>query len=160
MDQDNNSKQKIIVAFVMVAAIVIIALGVTFFKGKASDATSDASTTASSDTATTTTSNSSSTASYKDGTYKASGTYLSPGGNEKIDVSLTVKDGIVTDSSVTQTANNQNSANYQAMFKENYKPSVVGKALKDISLSRVSGSSLTSQGFNDALDTIKSQAKA
>lgn len=182
MDQNqdqgpNNSKQKFVVAFVMLAAIVIVALGVTFFQGKNAESSSDApvnaqSTNPSSTTSTSFSSSSSSSATsspsdssvaaseYKDGTYSASGSYVSPGGKEKLDLSLTVKDGVVTGSTVTQVANNRDSANYQTKFREGYKPFVIGKPLSEISLSRVSGSSLTSQGFNEALEDIKSQANS
>ncbi|WP_447589312.1 hypothetical protein [Microbacterium lacticum] len=37
---------------------------------------------------------------------------------------------------------------------------VVGKDIDDVSVSRVAGSSLTSGGFNDALETIKADARA
>ena len=37
---------------------------------------------------------------------------------------------------------------------------VVGKALDDLNVSRVAGSSLTSGGFNAAVDDIKEQAAA
>jgi len=37
---------------------------------------------------------------------------------------------------------------------------VIGKNIADVQLSRVSGSSLTPEGFNNALATIKSQAQS
>ena len=37
---------------------------------------------------------------------------------------------------------------------------VVGKDIDDLSVSRVAGSSLTSGGFNDSLETIKADARA
>jgi hypothetical protein len=178
MDQEvNNNKQKYIAAFVVLASIVIVAFGVTFFKKKESAISTGAESTISgtasgnsnsgatgasaktSASAATQSTPSNTTANYKDGTYSASGSYVSPGGTERISVSVTVKDGVVTDSTVSQVANNRESEEYQAKFRNNYKSQVVGKKLSSISLSRVSGSSLTSGGFNDALDTIKSQAQ-
>jgi uncharacterized protein with FMN-binding domain len=95
---------------------------------------------------------------FEDGTYTASSSYTTPGGSETVDVTLVIKDNIVTDSSVQQTPNDPEAAQYQAEFRQNYKPLVIGKRISDINLSRVSGSSLTSRGFNDAVEQIKNQA--
>lgn len=45
------------------------------------------------------------------------------------------------------------------MFKSGVSSLTVGKDIDDVKLSRVSGSSLTSTGFNSALDTIKTEAR-
>ncbi|HUQ85521.1 MAG TPA: hypothetical protein VM077_04310 [Candidatus Limnocylindrales bacterium] len=97
---------------------------------------------------------------FKDGTYSSDGKYVSPGGEEKIGVTVTLADGIITDAQVETKATRPNTVRYQGMFAENFKPLVVGKKITDVELSRVSGSSLTSGGFNDALEKIKSQAKS
>ncbi|MBC7564941.1 calcium-binding protein [Candidatus Saccharibacteria bacterium] len=97
---------------------------------------------------------------YRDGTYTSTGTYLSPGGQESLDLTVTLKDGIVVNSSIMQTADNGSSREYQSAFASSYKDQVVGKNVNRVSLSRVSGSSLTSNGFNDALDQVKKDAKA
>ena len=98
--------------------------------------------------------------SYKDGTYTQGGTYMSPGGEEKIGVKLTIKDGVVTDSEVTPEAVRPMSQKYQDIFVENYKALVVGKKIADLKLDKISGSSLTPKGFNDAVEKIKAEAKA
>jgi hypothetical protein len=41
-----------------------------------------------------------------------------------------------------------------------YKQYVVGKKIDEVQLTKVSGSSLTPQGFNDALAKIKAEAKS
>lgn len=97
---------------------------------------------------------------YKDGTYTASGGYNSPGGAEAIGVTLTVKNDIVTASSLDTSQTTGVATQYQSQFASGYKPSVIGKKLASISLSRVSGSSLTSNGFNNAVKAIESKAKA
>ncbi len=97
---------------------------------------------------------------YKDGTYTATGHYSSPGGAETIGVSLTLKDGVITDATVTPEATRPMSMRMQGMFTENYKPLVVGKSLDEVSLTKVSGSSLTPKGFNDAVAQIKTEAQA
>ncbi len=101
-----------------------------------------------------------STSTFKDGTYKATGSYTSPGGNEEITVSVTLKDGVVTDTNATSGANDPTAEQYQGEFIAGYKDKVVGKKISAIKLSRVSGSSLTSEGFNSAIQKIQQQAKA
>jgi uncharacterized protein with FMN-binding domain len=97
---------------------------------------------------------------YKNGTYTAAGSYMSPGGLDDLSVSLTLKDDIVTDVSMTPGAHDRRSEQYQAKFMSGYKEYVVGKNIADINLTKVSGASLTPKGFNDALAKIKAQAKA
>jgi hypothetical protein len=52
------------------------------------------------------------------------------------------------------------SQDYQSQFIGGIADAVVGKDIDQISVSRVAGSSLTSGGFNDAIETIKSEAAA
>lgn len=98
--------------------------------------------------------------SYKDGTYKAQGDYFTHAGPESVTVTLTLKDDIVIDSQFQSTPNAMMSGRYMQMFSDNYKPVVIGKDISDLQLGRVSGSSLTPMGFNDAVAKIKAQAKA
>ena len=100
------------------------------------------------------------TSPYKDGTYSATGSYGSPAGTESIGVSVTLKDGIITASTVTEEANDGTSRRYQNMFISGYKTYVTGKSIVNLNLGRVSGSSLTPKGFNQALAKIKSEASA
>ena len=97
---------------------------------------------------------------YKDGTYSATGTYQSPGGTEGITVSLTIKDDVITDATAETQAARPESLKFQGLFKANFKGLVVGKKIDEVNLSKVSGSSLTSGGFNDAVAKIKLEAKA
>jgi uncharacterized protein with FMN-binding domain len=101
----------------------------------------------------------STTAPYKDGTYTATGDYRSPGGNEKIGVTLTLADNTITDVSI-ETFGVDTAAQYQGAFKAGIRSVVVGKKADEVQVSRVSSSSLTSTGFNRALETIKREAKA
>ena len=100
------------------------------------------------------------TSPYKDGTYTATGSYISPGGPDKIGVTLTLADGIVTEASVTPEPGDGQSSRYQAKFASGYKALVVGQNISTLHLTRVSGSSLTPIGFDDALSQIKAQAQA
>jgi hypothetical protein len=107
-----------------------------------------------------TSSSSASSVSYKDGSYSAKGEYESPGGEEGLLVKLTLKSDVVTASSAKSEAGDPEAQIYQQQFINNYKKLVVGKSIDNIKISRVAGSSLTSEGFNDALSQIKQQAKA
>ena len=79
-------------------------------------------------------------------------------GKEVIGVSLTVQNDIITDVSVTPQARDKTSKGYQLMFVDNFKSQVIGKKIADLKLGKVSGASLTTQGFNNAVSIIKSQA--
>jgi len=98
---------------------------------------------------------------YKDGTYSADGNYFSPGGSEQIALRLNIKDDIIADA-VTEanSPSGPTAIRYQAIFVANFKQYVVGKKIDEVKLDKVSGSSLTPKGFNDALNKIKAQAKA
>lgn len=96
---------------------------------------------------------------YTDGTYEAQGSYANPGGQSSVDVTMTVADNIVTEVEVAPGASGT-SLSYQQQFIAGIDASVVGKSLNDIEVTKVSGSSLTSGGFNKALAQIKSEAAA
>jgi len=96
---------------------------------------------------------------YKDGTYTADGSYQTPETVEKISVAITVSQDTVTKVEVTGDPQASETKHYQAQFIGGISAQVVGKKLDDISVSRVSGSSLTSKGFNQALATIRTEAK-
>lgn len=96
--------------------------------------------------------------SWKDGTYQASGTYNSPGGRETVGVTITLANNVITDIVVTPESTNGTSVRYQNQFAEGIAAETVGKPVDSLSVSRVSGSSLTSGGFQEALDVIKADA--
>ncbi len=107
-----------------------------------------------------TTKNTSSKYAYKNGTYTATGSYDSPGGYDQLGVTLTIQNDVITKSSLNMMPGDGRSARYEQMFSDNYLPLVIGKNLSGLNLGKVSRSSLTPQGFNDALNQIRSQAKA
>jgi hypothetical protein len=86
--------------------------------------------------------------------------YTSPGGAESIDVTLTLKDGVVEEAEVVSNATRPISKQMQTSFIGGYKELVVGKKLDEINLTKVSASSLTPKGFNDAVEKIKAQAQS
>jgi uncharacterized protein with FMN-binding domain len=98
--------------------------------------------------------------SYTDGTYTAEGEYTAPSGTESISVELTLASGTVTAVAVTPEATNGNSVRYQTEFADGIAEVVVGENIDDLDVDRVAGSSLTSSGFNEAVETIKDDAAA
>ncbi|NYD76613.1 FMN-binding protein [Arthrobacter cupressi] len=99
------------------------------------------------------------TSGYKDGTYSADGHYESPNGTETVGVQLTLAGGTVTAVEITTHPTNPNTRKFQGEFKDGIAAQIVGKKLDELSVSKVSGSSLTSGGFNEAVKSIKAQAK-
>ena len=96
---------------------------------------------------------------YKDGTYSADGTYVSPNGTETVGVELTLASGTVTDVQITQHPSNPNTRKFQGEFAGGIAGQVVGKSIDQLNVSKVAGSSLTSGGFNQAVEQIKSEAR-
>ena len=97
---------------------------------------------------------------YTDGTYEASGNYTNPHGTETVDVTITLEDDTITAVEVVGHGTDPNTENYQGQFIAGIEDEVVGKKLDEISVDRVGGSSLTSGGFNAAVEEIKADAVA
>ena len=97
---------------------------------------------------------------YTDGEYSASGSYQSPHGTESVDVTLTLEGDKVTALEVVGQGDNPDSKRYQGEFIGGIQAEVVGKDIDELSVDRVAGSSLTSGGFNDAIEQIKAEALA
>jgi uncharacterized protein with FMN-binding domain len=95
---------------------------------------------------------------YKDGTYSAQGAYITPGGKESIGLTVTLRSGIITSTELDQQASGGDTIIYQKKFASGYKAEVVGKNISEVELHRVAGSSLTSNGFNDAIKQIRFDA--
>jgi uncharacterized protein with FMN-binding domain len=135
-------------AFVGVAGMLVLA----GCSGGA-DATGDANS-AGDDSAAT------STGEYTDGTYTAEGSYQTPETLETVSVTLALEDGVVTEVEVTGDPQAPESEQYQGQFIGGIEQEVVGVSIDELDVSRVAGSSLTSGGFNSAVEAIKEQAAA
>lgn len=96
---------------------------------------------------------------YEDGSYAASGEYQSPNGGESIIVELTLAGDIVTAVAVTTNANNPTTERFQGEFRDGIAAEVVGKDIDTLDVTRVAGSSLSSGGFRQALESIKADAR-
>lgn len=99
-------------------------------------------------------------ATYKDGSYSADGNYVSPNGTETVGVSITLAGGAVSDVEITQHPSSPNTRRFQGEFAGGIQSQIVGKKLDEIKVSKVAGSSLTSGGFNQAVEKIKTEARA
>jgi uncharacterized protein with FMN-binding domain len=120
--------------------------------GQASTSSPTSSSTASGSTA-------AGTPAYKDGTYSADGTYTSPNGQETVGVELTLAGDTVSAVNITTHPSNPNTKKFQGEFASGISAQIVGKKIDELNVSKVAGSSLTSGGFNEAVEQIKSQAK-
>lgn len=120
------------------------------------------STPAATDTGSTAPDDSASTGSgtYTDGTYTESVDYQAPSGTETVDVTLTLADGVITEVEVTGHATDPQAKQHQGEFADGIDGVVVGKNIDEIQVDKVGGSSLTSDGFNKAVDLIKADAAA
>jgi uncharacterized protein with FMN-binding domain len=97
---------------------------------------------------------------HADGTYTAEGSYATPETVEAITVTVTLQDDVITAVEVVGDPQRPETEEYQGRFIGGIAEAVVGKDIDAISVSRVAGSSLTSGGFNDAIETIKGEAAA
>lgn len=93
-----------------------------------------------------------------DGTYTASGSYVSPGGRQEVEVTLTLAADVVTDVDVAVGAVDPQSELFQGKFASGIADVVVGVPLDELAVDKVAGSSLTSGGFNEAVEAIRAQA--
>jgi uncharacterized protein with FMN-binding domain len=100
----------------------------------------------------------SASATYADGTYSTDAQYQAPSGMERVSVTITLQDGVVTDVTATGDATDREAAQFQDRFASGIASAVVGKDISGLSVTRVSGASLTSNGFNAALEQIRSEA--
>jgi uncharacterized protein with FMN-binding domain len=99
-------------------------------------------------------------AEYTDGTYTATGDYVSPAGPSQVTVEITLQDDAVTEVVVTPLSTDPTAKGFQTKFADGIADVVVGRDIDTLDVSRVGGSSLTSGGFNDALEQIKAEALA
>lgn len=99
--------------------------------------------------------------SFTAGEYEAEGGYQSPGGPQRVEVELTLEaDGTITDLDVDGQAESGDSVQFQGKFESGIAEQVVGRKITELDVDKVSGSSLTSGGFNAAIEDIVGQARA
>lgn len=97
-------------------------------------------------------------ASYRDGSYQADGPYESPAGGESIIVVVELENDIVTNVEIGLYPTSATSSTYQDKFASGIGELVIGQDIDEIDVTVVAGSSLTSNGFREALTLIKAEA--
>jgi uncharacterized protein with FMN-binding domain len=164
---EKNSHRKLlatVISLVVIAGFVIFADHAKATVSVATNTATQQSTPATAPSTTTTTTTpvttSSSSSGFKDGTFSATSSYYVPNSNESIGVSLTLKDGVITNASIQNSQGDRTSAAYQQSFTDSYKSYVIGKKISSLQLGSVGGASDTTQGFDDAVSQIASQAQA
>ena len=150
--KSNNSKY---IAIIGLIVIVIAVIGFSYENSR----TQQKQTTASNKSLTALAKPQKSTILYKNGTYTAEGDYIVHVGPQHIMVTITLKNDRIVNSSVAAEAKFGISAHMQSVFIANYKQYVIGKDISTVHLGKISLSSLTPNGFNDALLKIENQAK-
>ncbi|WP_017579976.1 FMN-binding protein [Nocardiopsis valliformis] len=96
---------------------------------------------------------------YNDGEYTAPGSYIAHGAPNELTVTVTLEDNAVAGVEVVGAAESGNSKRFQEQFAEKIPELVVGVPLDEIEVGKVSGSSLTGDGFMEALNQIRDDAK-
>lgn len=96
------------------------------------------------------------TARYKDGMYTADGLY--GGLPSRLTVTLKISKDIIEGVSVQTHATDPTSLDLQRRFAEAVPSVVLGKPLREVRVGKLAGSSVTPDGFNAAVQRIRSQA--
>ncbi len=163
-----NTATKIAVSIGSIAVIATAGIG-GFLLATSNDATVPTTQTATSvpqstnPAISTNTSNASSTttSSYKDGTYSATASYYVPhGGTNSITATVTIVAGKITSATTTHQYGDSESSMYIDSFESGVSNAATGVSLAEATFSRIGGASLTTEGFNSAIDSIRSQASA
>lgn len=148
-EKGGSSNKTFLYIGVIVVVVIIIATGLIFVNKPSQTSNT-----------TPVTSNTAPATKYKDGTYSAEGNYQVHVGPKHIKVTVTLKDNIITEADVVNEGDDPMTVKMQDLFISGYKPEVIGKNINEVQLSKVSGSSLTPIGFNNALRLIEEQAKS
>ncbi len=156
--QAESRKRQVTVTMIILVATALLVLGAVWFNNEQQKKQNQAKQETNSQSLVSESSRNETSIQLKDGTYQATGHYISPGGEQALKVSITLKDGIIVDSSAQPDNKTPTSHEYQEKFIGGYKDIVIGKKPSEVRISHVSGSSLTSGGFKDALQQIEKQA--
>lgn len=160
MDETTTGVRKTVITIVAIVLIVlIITAAVATSPRKKAIAVTAASNQAANATPSTPAATGS-TSDYKDGSYSATGSYESPGGTQQITVDVTLHNDIITNTSASPGAQDPTSESYESAFIDSYESLVIGKNINSVSALRMSGASLTLQGFDDAITQIENQARS
>ena len=176
MNNTYNQNTPKVVGATVISMIIVVALYVFFIKdntsvnqqqsviASTSDATISSNTNessvsqSSSNTNTSTTQPTVSASSYKDGTYTKSINYRVPNGTNSLTVTMVIKNGLVDSVKTSSNYADYESQYYISGFENSINTSVKGKQLSSLSIGRIGGASLTSNAFNSAIKSIRTDA--
>ncbi len=165
---DSRNKVFAVVGTVAIVATVGIT-GLALFVQKDSSANTEAmsqtTSTSNSSTSVPASSNSEATTSstsYKDGTYTSSAvSYSVPrGGYNSLKATVVINSGKISSVTTSNEVADRESGMYVSNFEGNLSSDAVGQTIGDYSPSRISGASLTTSAFDEALTDIAAQARA
>lgn len=152
-----SKSSRSLAAWAGLAALSLAACGLTQESPEASTATSRAPFTSSAEP----TPADDLPTSFDAGEYEAQGEYPTPAGTQSIGVNLDLDAaGTIMTVTVEPQAERGNSVQFQKKFAQGIAKKVVGRPITELSVDKVSGSSLTSKGFNQAITTIITEARA
>lgn len=160
MSEETSQTQEhnpMVMGGIAVALIVFLAVGAVAMQGQASDASS-VEAAPSTQVVSSPSADGETTAGVQETkTLEIEGEYTSPGGPETIGIKITLDSEIITDSVVEVHAENPISNLKQTDFAAAHKELVVGKNINEITLDKVAGASLTTKGYNEAIEKLKAQ---
>lgn len=82
-------------------------------------------------------------------------TYISPGGEERISIMLTIADGVVAEAEATSLAKHPTSKQMQAGFVEEFSGAVLGMTLEQLeTVDRIGGASLTTGALRKSITKL------
>lgn len=94
----------------------------------------------------------------KDGEYVAHTQYMTPAGQESVGIKMTLTSGMITNLVVEKRAKDKTSDKFQSRFISGIQSVALNQSIETLSVGVVSGASLTSGAFNQALAKVKAQA--
>ena len=160
-----------LIGFIALTALYFFILAPIADNNKTSDLNSQTSTSSSSSNSNQSSSQESSkpastttpdqaTSTYNNGTYSATINYVVPKSDNSITVEMNVENGKVSSVKTTHDYSDRESDFYIANFDSLIEEAVTGKSIDNLSVGRIGGASLTSNAFDDAIATIKNEAKS
>ena len=158
--EQQQGPNKAVIGIIVVVLLAGIGGGILYVSNKNNDSTGQLNGGTSSLNNGTSTASTNPNATYKDGTYNANANFQTPDGIDGITVKVTIASNVITSVNADTTATSRESQQYDDAFLSSYKSEVVGKNVNDVQLNRTAGASLTSDGFNKALDEIRQNANA
>lgn len=93
------------------------------------------------------------------GTYTSTQTYSVHGKTDTVKTTLVISDDTITDMTMTWVSGNKDSQSWVTNYQSVVSSKIEGQKITDITSAYVSGSTLTSNAFKNAIIDIKSQAK-